>query len=101
MNVHNIVSAAFSYFLFYIAAINIYGLFIMGIDKWKSKNRGRRVPEKVLFTVAFIGGAFGVYTGMKLFHHKTLHNRFKYGIPFILVLNIFILGYIYSLYLKP
>ena len=32
---------------------------------------------------------------MKLFHHKTLHLKFKYGVPLILVLQVAALVYLH------
>ena len=72
----------------YLLVINIIGFFIMGIDKAKAKADAWRIPEKTLFSIAFIGGAFGVWMGMYHFHHKTRHWYFKYGIPCIVAINI-------------
>jgi uncharacterized membrane protein YsdA (DUF1294 family) len=41
-----------------------------------------------LFSVAFIGGSVGAWMGMKVWHHKTMHKKFKYGIPLILFVQI-------------
>ena len=74
--------------IIYILAVNLLGFFIMGIDKQKARKRTFRIPEATLFTVAIIGGSIGTITGMHLFHHKTRHWYFLYGMPFILLLQI-------------
>ena len=35
-----------------------------------------------------IGGSVGAMAGMKLFHHKTLHWKFRLGVPLILLMQI-------------
>ena len=75
--------------LIYLLLMNIAGFVMMGLDKRFSKIQGkRRIPENTLLSTAFIGGALGSYLGMKLFHHKTLHNKFRYGIPAIIAVHI-------------
>ena len=75
--------------LIYLLLMNIAGFVMMGLDKRFSKIQGkRRIPEKTLLSTAFIGGALGSYLGMMLFHHKTLHNNFRYGIPAIIAVHI-------------
>lgn len=87
------------YVLGYIAVINIIGFILMGVDKWKAKKNRWRISEKDLFTLAAIGGSIGIIGGMKAFHHKTLHKKFKYGIPFMLLSNIVMIAFItYLLY---
>ena len=76
------------YLLIYLAAINLVGLVIMGIDKRKAKRQSFRISEKTLFAVAFIGGSIGVKVGMELFRHKTHHKKFVYGIPTIIILQL-------------
>ena len=71
--------------LLYIVLINILTFFIYGIDKLKAKKSKWRVPESTLMGMAIIGGSIGAWLGMKIWHHKTLHKKFKYGVPLILV----------------
>ena len=37
---------------------------------------------------AAMGGSVGALAAMRLFHHKTLHLKFKYGVPLIMALQI-------------
>ena len=71
--------------LLYIVLINILTFFIYGIDKLKAKKSKWRVSENTLMGMAIIGGSIGAWLGMKIWHHKTLHKKFKYGVPLILV----------------
>ncbi len=72
----------------YIILVNIIGFLLMGIDKYKAKKRGFRIPEATLFIVALIGGSIGSIVGMYLFRHKTRHRSFVYGMPLILILQV-------------
>ncbi len=74
--------------LIYLAAVNLFGLIIMGVDKSRAKRRKWRIPEATLFLVAIIGGSVGSILGMYLFRHKTKHWYFVVGMPVILVLQI-------------
>ena len=40
-------------------------------DKQKAKSGNYRTKEKTLLLLSFLGGAFGGYPAMLLFHHKT------------------------------
>ena len=68
----------------YIITINIVTFLLYGIDKWKAKHAKWRIPEATLLGLAAIGGSVGAWLGMKVWHHKTMHKKFKYGIPLIL-----------------
>lgn len=72
----------------YLCGINLVGFTVMGYDKWKAKKHAWRVPEATLFIIAIIGGSIGSILGMHLFHHKTRHWYFLYGMPAILILQI-------------
>ena len=76
------------YLLLYLAIINIAGYAIMAIDKSKAKKHKWRISERNIFIAATLGGSVGVLGGMKHFRHKTKHNKFVYGIPAILILQI-------------
>lgn len=66
---------------FAFAFVNIVAFSLMGIDKMRAVQGNRRVPERILFLGAIIGGAFGIYIGMRTFHHKTRKPAFRYVIP--------------------
>ena len=74
--------------LLYLVAVNLVTFIIYGIDKFKSKRAKWRVPEATLLGLAAVGGSIGAWLGMKLWHHKTLHKKFRYGIPLILIAQI-------------
>jgi uncharacterized membrane protein YsdA (DUF1294 family) len=63
------------------------------LDKGYSQRGEKRIPEKILFTVALLGGALGGILAMYQFRHKTRHFRFKYGLPALLVLQLILIGY--------
>jgi uncharacterized membrane protein YsdA (DUF1294 family) len=75
-------------------AINVFAFFLYGIDKWKAKRSKWRIPEMTLLSIAVIGGSVGAWIGMKVWHHKTMHKKFKYGIPLILFAQIAIVLFI-------
>lgn len=74
--------------IIYLVAINVVTFFVYGLDKLKAKRRQWRIPEAVLLTLAVIGGSVGAWLGMKVWHHKTAHNEFKFGIPLIIAAQI-------------
>lgn len=75
----------------YLIVINVIGVYVMWADKQKAKKDQFRIPEKTLFFVAILGGAFGTTYGMYQFRHKTKHWYFKYGMPVILILEVVLL----------
>ena len=81
--------------LAYLAFINVVTFFIYGIDKWKAKHSKWRVSEATLLFLAVIGGSIGAWMGMKVWHHKTLHKKFRYGVPTILMVQIAFTIWIY------
>ena len=67
--------------------MNLLGLMSMYVDKQRAIRHQWRIPEKVLFLVAFLGGSVGSMVGMYLFRHKTKHWYFVVGMPLILLLQ--------------
>lgn len=74
--------------IIYLIVVNVVTFFVYGIDKWKSKRDKWRIPEAQLLGLAVIGGSIGAWAGMKVWHHKTMHKKFKYGVPAILIIQI-------------
>ncbi len=71
--------------LAYLAVINIITFGLYGLDKYRAMNNMWRIPEKTLLGVAAIGGAYGAYLGMRIFHHKTKHLKFQIGVPIMML----------------
>ena len=107
--------------LIYLATINVVTFFVYGIDKaaskrgqsqvclhfaerehartkskWKSKRYKWRVSEATLLGLTVLGGSIGAWLGMKAWHHKTLHKKFRYGVPFIFIAQVALVVWIYS-----
>ena len=76
--------------LWYLAAVNVVTFTVYGIDKSKARRGAWRIPEKTLFLLPLLGGSVGALLGMRVWHHKTLHKSFRFGIPAILILQIVI-----------
>ena len=75
--------------LFYLIVINI--IVFLVIDKWQVKQGIWRISETTLLILAVIGGSVGILLGMKIWHHKTMNNKFKYGLSLILLAQITII----------
>ena len=78
----------------YLLAVNIATFFLYGIDKYKAKKNKWRISEATLLTMAAIGGSIGAWAGMRLWHHKTMHKKFKYGIPVIIIMQVALAVYL-------
>lgn len=72
----------------YLLIINVVTFTIYGIDKGRARKGQWRVPESALLWLAAAGGSVGACLGMKVWRHKTLHKKFRYGIPAIIMAQI-------------
>ncbi len=72
----------------YLILISIITFIVFGADKQRARKKEWRIPEKVLFFLAIIGGSVGAILGMLIFHHKTRKWYFKIGMPVILIIQI-------------
>ena len=71
----------------WLIAINVVTFAVYGIDKRRARRGTWRVPEKTLFLLPLLGGSLGALLGMRVFHHKTKHWYFVWGIPAILLVQ--------------
>lgn len=88
-----VVGSPWGLLALWLIAINLVTFFVFGVDKLKARRKEtheatRRVPEKTLFLLSILGGSVGALLGMRVWHHKTLHRTFRFGIPVILFLQI-------------
>ena len=87
----------YHYSLYYLLVVNTLTFLLYGIDKHKAKKARWRISEATLLMMAVIGGSIGAWAGMRLWHHKTMHKKFKYGIPLIILLQVALVFYLHNL----
>lgn len=87
MNINHIV-------IYYLLTINALAFIVYGIDKLKARKGRWRISEATLLLLAIIGGSIGAWLGMKVWHHKTMHLKFKYGLPSIILLQLALAVYL-------
>ena len=80
--------------IIYLTSINLATFITYGIDKLKAKRSKWRIREASLLLLAVLGGSIGALLGMKVWHNKTMHKKFKYGVPAILIVQMAIIGYL-------
>jgi uncharacterized membrane protein YsdA (DUF1294 family) len=80
----------------YLVIVNMIGFGLMGIDKRRARRGAWRIKERTLFFVAIFGGVIGSLVGMYMFHHKTKHRSFVFGMPVILLLYVAIVLGVWS-----
>ena len=76
------------FYFIYLLIINVVGAVVTTADKRRAQRRQFRVPERVLFGLAFLGGGIGVYATMFAIRHKTKHWSFLLGIPLLMLLHV-------------
>lgn len=86
----------YHYSLYYLLVVNTLTFLLYGIDKYKAKKARWRISEATLLMMAVIGGSIGAWAGMRLWHHKTMHKKFKYGIPLIILLQVALVFYLHN-----
>jgi len=82
------------FLILFLAAMNLAGFIIMGVDKAKARKRKYRISERTLWMLAVFGGSVGVMGGMLYFRHKTKHLQFKYGLPLLVLLHVIAIVYV-------
>lgn len=63
--------------LLLLIGINVIAFLAFGWDKRSAETRQRRIPERTLLTLAFVGGALGALLGQQIFRHKTQKQPFR------------------------
>lgn len=79
--------------LLYLLLANLTGFALFGIDKRRAIRHRWRIPEAKLLLAAALGGSLGCIAGMLFFRHKTLHLKFRWGLPLILLAQLALLSY--------
>ena len=83
--------------LFYLFLfLNVISFILIGYDKYLAKKNKKRISEKTLLTLVFIGGTLGSGFGMLFFRHKT--SKKEYLIKFWTTLALQLLVAMVCLY---
>ncbi len=70
---------------------NLIAFVVMGIDKRRAVKNRWRIPERVLLLCCAPFAALGGLLGMEFFHHKTHKNKFRIGVPVMLIAQAVVL----------
>lgn len=76
----------------YLAVVNAVTFGLFAWDKHCATHGRWRIRERTLLFWAAIGGALGAGAAMEIFRHKTLHLKFKFGVPLLLFAQIILVG---------
>lgn len=79
----------------WVAPASLFAFCQMGLDKRLARTGARRISERALFLAAVLGGCPGSIAGMYCFRHKTLHKRFRFGLPAILAAQLLALAFFF------
>lgn len=82
--------------IYYLLTINLLTFVTYGIDKYKARHKHWRVREASLLLLAVLGGSPAALLAMHLFRHKTQHNKFRYGVPAILIAQVLLIVLAYK-----
>ena len=77
-----------------LGVMNLVTFFVYAYDKHiaRQKKGKRRVPERTLLLLAWLGGCYGALLGMLLCRHKTKHTRFLVLVPLAAILWTLAIG---------
>lgn len=83
-------------FLIYVIAINLLTLIVSIVDKGCAVHNRQRVPEGLLLSLSFAGGAAGAKLAQILTGHKTLKTDFCVSLSLIAFLQLGLAAAVWS-----
>lgn len=75
-----------------LIALNFLAFAAFGIDKAKAERGKRRIAERTLLLLAFLGGTPGAYAGRAAFRHKTRKAPFSRELHTIAAMQVVAIG---------
>jgi uncharacterized membrane protein YsdA (DUF1294 family) len=75
-------------YLIVVAGMSLVCFVAYGLDKRRAVNGYRRIPERTLHLLAFLGGWPGALIGQRHFRHKTQKVSFRIVFWMLLVLHV-------------
>ena len=83
------------FMIIYLLVMNVVTFILFGADKEKAKKGKWRISEASLIILCIAGGSIGGLAAMFAFRHKTRKNKFRIGVPAILIIQAALLIYIF------
>ncbi|MBW9113076.1 DUF1294 domain-containing protein [Rhizobium cauense] len=77
-------------------ALNAFVFSIYFLDKQAARYRRRRISERTLLTLAFIGGSVGAVCAQRLLRHKTQKEPFRSFLRAIVMLHVMVAALLLS-----
>ena len=71
----------------HVLFFSVITFIFFGLDKFLAVNKKRRVAERNLLGLSFMGGAVGGMLGIIVFRHKTRSLWFRFLIPIAAIIN--------------
>lgn len=78
--------------------VNVVTFCMYGLDKWKAIHGKHRISERQLLIWSAVFGGLGACLGMWCFRHKTKKPKFYLSVPFLFLLQIGIIVFLYFQY---
>ena len=75
-------------YLIVVVMMSLVCFIAYGLDKRQAANGGRRVPERTLHLMAFLGGWPGALIGQRQFRNKTQKVKFRLVFWMVFVLHV-------------
>ncbi|MEL7372243.1 MAG: DUF1294 domain-containing protein [Myxococcota bacterium] len=79
--------------LIYLLAVSVCAFLLCAYDKRIAGGEHTRVPERVLFATALVGGTPGLLAGMNIFRHKTKKRSFQLKFAAIFVVQVAVVAW--------
>ena len=80
---------------YYFFVINLIAFVSIGYDKFLAKNQKRRISERTLLSLVFLGGTIGSGLAMIIFRHKTAKKSYLWKFWSLAFLQIGLLFLVY------
>ncbi len=75
---------------YYLVIVNVIAFVMFALDKFGSGFRRNGYGNSRLLWIAVCGGSLGAILGMYVFRHYVRDFRFWFGLPLILILQLFL-----------
>jgi uncharacterized membrane protein YsdA (DUF1294 family) len=89
---NNDMKIAVAVYLIVVIVMSVACFIAYGLDKRRATNGGRRVSERTLHLMAFLGGWPGAWIGQQQFRHKTQKVAFRIVFWIVVAVHVALVG---------